>query len=238
MNTFVEGIQWLFDPANWQGPNGIAVRLVEQLWLTFASVVIACAIAIPIGLWLGHTGKGGTLAINISNVGRAIPVFAVLSILILTPLRFSIWSTIVALVLFAIPPVLTNTYVGMREVDRDVVDAATGMGMRGSQLLRKVEVPLAMPLLLNGVRLASVQVVATATIAALVAGPGLGRIITAGFARQDIVQVIGGAILVALLALLIEGLMELLQRRTDPLRRAGRVASRQMPEAVDAVTGS
>jgi osmoprotectant transport system permease protein len=172
------------------------------------------------------------------GVGRAIPVFAVLSILVLTPLRFSIWSTIIALVLFGIPPVLTNTYVGIREVDRDVVDAARGMGMDGLQLLRKVELPLAMPLLMNGVRLAAVQVVATATIAALVAGPGLGRIITSGFRRQDLPQVIGGAILVALLALVVEGLMELVQRRLDPIRRGTGDSSRQMPDAVDAVTGS
>lgn len=238
MNAFIDGIRWLLDPANWPGPDGIAARLAEQLWLTVASVFLACLIAIPIGLWLGHIGKGGTLAINVSNVGRAIPVFAVLSILVLTPLRFSIWSTIIALVLFAIPPVLTNTYVGIREVDRDVVDAARGMGMDGLQLLRKVEVPLAMPLLMNGIRLAAVQVVATATIAALVAGPGLGRIITSGFARQDLPQVIGGAILVALLALAVEGLMELFQRRIDPVRRVGRGDSRQMPEALDAVTGS
>src|SRR5215204_2377735 len=129
MQTFLEGIAWLFQPENWQGPNGIATRLAEHLWLTAVSVLIACAVAIPIGLWLGHMGKGGALAINVSNVGRAVPVFAVLSILILTPLRFSVWSTVIALVLFAIPPVLTNTYVGMREVDRDVVDAASGMGM-------------------------------------------------------------------------------------------------------------
>ncbi len=238
MNTFIDGIQWIFDPQHWQGPNGIGVRLVEQLWLTVATMVITCVIAIPIGLWLGHTGKGGALAINISNIGRAIPVFAVLSILILTPLRFSIWSTIIALVLFAIPPVLTNTYVGMREVDRDVVDAARGMGMDGRQMLRKVELPLAVPLLMNGIRLATVQVVATATIAALVAGPGLGRIITSGFRRVDLPQVIGGAILVALLALAVEGLMEWSQHRLDPFRRATRGGSRQMPDAVDAVTGS
>lgn len=239
MNTFIDGIRWIFDPANWRGLNGIGVRLTEHLWLTVVSVIIACVIAIPVGLWLGHVGKGGTLAINISNVGRAIPVFAVLSILILTPLRFSVWSTIIALVLFAIPPVLTNTYVGMREVDRDVVDAARGMGMDGRQLLSKAELPLATPLLMNGVRLAAVQVVATATIAALVAGPGLGRIITNGFARRDVPQVIGGAILVAVLALAVEGLMELLRRRLDPVwRRAGRGGYRHMPDAVEAVTGS
>ncbi|MBD0292707.1 MAG: ABC transporter permease [Jiangellaceae bacterium] len=238
METFVDGIAWLFDSANWQGPNGVAVRLVEHVWLTVASVLIACALAIPVGLWLGHIGKGGALAINVSNVGRAVPVFAVLSILILTPLRFSVWSTIIALVLFAIPPVLTNTYVGMREVDRDVVDVARGMGMDGGQLLRVVELPLALPLLTNGVRLAAVQVVATATIAALVGGGGLGRIITSGFGRRDLPQIVAGAILVGVLALLVEGLMELVQRRFDPLRRARRAESRAGSDAVAAVTGS
>jgi osmoprotectant transport system permease protein len=238
MGALAEGIQWLFDPENWQGSAGIPARLFEHLGYTFAAMVIACVIAIPIGLWLGHVGKGGSLAINISNVGRAVPTLAVLVLLFLSPLGRSPWSTIFALVLFAIPPILTNTYVGMREVDRDAVDAARGMGMSGKQLLGKVELPLAMPLLMNGVRLAAVQVIATATIAALVAGGGLGRIITSGFGRQDLPQVIGGAILVALLALAVELFMEWLQRRIDPLRRTGRVGSRHMPDAVDAVTGS
>jgi osmoprotectant transport system permease protein len=238
VGALVDGIQWLFDPENWQGGSGIPARLFEHLGYTLAAMVIACAIAIPVGLWLGHLGKGGSLAINISNVGRAVPTLAVLVLLFLSPLGRSPWSTILALVLFAIPPILTNTYVGMREVDRDAVDAARGMGMSGGQLLGKVELPLAMPLLMNGVRLAAVQVIATATIAALVAGGGLGRIITSGFGRQDLPQVIGGAILVALLALAVELFMEWLQRRIDPLRRAGRVSSRHMPDAVDAVTGS
>lgn len=238
MDVLVDAFGWLADPANWQGPDGVATRLVEHLQLTVASVAIACVIAIPIALWLGHIGKGGTLAINVSNVGRAVPTFAVLVLLFLTPLGLSVWSTIIALVLFAIPPILTNTYVGMREVDRDVVDAARGMGMDGTQLLGKVELPLAVPLLMNGVRLAAVQVVATATIAALVAGGGLGRIITNGFGRQDLPQIVAGAILVAALALAVEALMEWLQRRLDPMRRARRARMRRPPDVIEAVTGS
>jgi len=238
MDVLIDAVGWLTDPENWRGPDGVATRLIEHVQLTVVSVVIACVIAIPIALWLGHIGKGGTLAISVSNIGRAVPTFAVLVLLFLTPLGLSVWSTIIALVLFAIPPILTNTYVGMREVDRDVVDAARGMGMGGSQLMRKVELPLAVPLLMNGVRLAAVQVVATATIAALVAGGGLGRIITNGFGRQDLPQIVAGAILVAALALVVEALMEWLQRRLDPMRRARRAPVRRPPDVIEAVTGS
>jgi osmoprotectant transport system permease protein len=238
MDVLIDAFGWLTDPENWRGPDGVATRLIEHLQLTVASVVIACVIAIPIALWLGHIGRGGALAINVSNIGRAVPTFAVLVLLFLTPLGLSVWSTIIALVLFAIPPILTNTYVGMREVDRDVVDAARGMGMGGTQLMRKVELPLAVPLLMNGVRLAAVQVVATATIAALVAGGGLGRIITNGFGRQDLPQIVAGAILVAALALVVEALMEWFQRRLDPMRRARRAPARRPPDVIEAVTGS
>jgi len=238
MDILIDAVGWLTDPENWRGPDGVATRLIEHVQLTVVSVVIACVIAIPIALWLGHIGKGGTLAISVSNIGRAVPTFAVLVLLFLTPLGLSVWSTIIALVLFAIPPILTNTYVGMREVDRDVVDAARGMGMGGTQLMRKVELPLAVPMLMNGVRLAAVQVVATATIAALVAGGGLGRIITNGFGRQDLPQIVAGAILVATLALVVEALMEWLQRRLDPMRRARRTPARRPPDAIEAVTGS
>lgn len=226
MGILIDAFGWLSDPVNWTGPDGVPTRLTEHVVLTIASVVIACAIAIPVGVWLGHIGRGATLAINISNVGRAVPTFAVLVLLFLTPLGLSIWSTIIALILFAIPPVLTNAYVGIREADRDAVEAARGMGMSGSQVLRTIELPLAVPLLMNGVRLAAVQVVATATIAALVAGGGLGRIITNGYGRQDLPQVIAGSILVALLALVVEGLMELLQRWVDPMRPARKHARR------------
>lgn len=234
MDLLREAIGWLTDPANWTGANGVVARTLEHLQLTVVSVLLACAVALPVALWLGHVGRGGTVAINISNVGRAVPTYAVLVLLFLTPLRLSIWTTIIALVLFAIPPILTNAYVGMRAVERDAVDAARGMGMGGLQLLRKVELPLAVPLIMNGIRLAAVQVVATATIAAFVAGPGLGRIITNGFGRQDYAQMVAGAILVAVLALLVEGVMELVLRLVDPLRRARRVSGARQASFTEA----
>jgi osmoprotectant transport system permease protein len=235
MDLLFDAFGWLADGANWQGSAGVPARLFEHLWLTAISMAIACAAALPVGLWLGHLGRGGTLAINISNVGRAVPTLAILVLLVLSPVGLSIWATILALVAFAVPPVLTNTYVGMREVDRDAVEAARGMGMSGLQLLRRVEAPLAVPLIMNGVRLATVQVVATATIAALVAGPGLGRIITAGFGRRDYPQMVAGAILVAVLALLIEVLMELLQRRVDPLRAARSTGAQPAAEVLPVI---
>jgi osmoprotectant transport system permease protein len=180
--------------------------------------------------WLGHLRRGGFLAVNVSNVGRAVPVFAVLLILALGPIgsgqlgpygRAGL-ATLVALVLFALPPLITNAYVGITEVDQDVVEAARGVGMSGAQVFRSVELPLAMPVVMTGIRIALVQVWATATIAALVAGPGLGRIITRGFANQATYQVVAGAVLVALGALLLEGVAVLAERLADPMRRVRR----------------
>jgi osmoprotectant transport system permease protein len=223
MNAVPQAWAWLTTRADWAGGDGISHRLGEHLYLTVVCLAIACALALPVALVLGHLGRGGALAINISNVGRAVPTFAVLVLLVLSPLgRDGQWPTVIALVLFAIPPVLTNAYVGMREVDRDVVESARGMGMTGSQLLLRVELPLAFPLIMTGVRTAAVQVVATATLAALPGGGGLGRLITAGFAQQHTYQVVGGALLVAALALLVEAVFVVLQRFTDPLRHRRR----------------
>ena len=227
MGWLFDAFGWLADGDNWGGSDGVATRLVEHVWLSVAAVVIACVLALPLAVWLGHIGRGGILAVNVTNIGRAVPTFAVLTLLALAPSPFGLntTSTLTALVLFALPPILTNTYVGMREVDPGAVDAARGMGMSGWEVVRRVELPLAVPLLMAGVRLAATQVVATATIAALVAGGGLGRIITAGYARQDQPQLVAGAIVVAILALGVEGLMELLQRVSDPMRRANRARS-------------
>ncbi|MFJ6569669.1 ABC transporter permease [Streptomyces sp. NPDC091292] len=213
MTTLTDSWHWLTDPAHWAGDNGIWHRLLQHLVLTVVCLVISCLIALPVALVLGHLGKGGALAVNISNIGRAVPTFAVLVLLLLTPLgQFGEGPTVVALVLFAVPPLLTNAYVGMREVDRDVVGAARGMGMTGGQMLWRVELPLAMPLVLNGVRIAAVQLVATATIAALAGGGGLGRIITAGFNLASTPQVVAGAFLVAVFALLVEAVFEITER--------------------------
>ncbi|MCX4831878.1 ABC transporter permease subunit [Streptomyces sp. NBC_01016] len=213
MNLLSDSWNWLADSAHWAGDNGVWHRLAQHVTLTVVCLVISCLIALPVALVLGHLGKGGALAVNIANVGRAVPTFAVLVLLLLTPFgQYSEGPTVVALVLFAVPPLLTNAYVGMRGVDREVVRAARGMGMTGRQMLFRVEVPLALPMIMNGVRIAAVQLVATATIAAIAGGGGLGRIITAGFNLASTPQVVAGAVLVAVFALVVEALFELAER--------------------------
>ncbi|MFF0434689.1 ABC transporter permease [Streptomyces sp. NPDC004327] len=220
MGVFADTWSWLTTGAHWSGESGVWHRLAEHLYVSGAALLLACAVALPLGLWLGHLGKGGALAVNVSNAGRAVPVFAVLALFMVSPLRNSgDVPTVIALVLFAIPPLLTHAYVGVREVDRAVVEAARGMGMSGGQLFREVELPLARPMLMTGLRSAAVQVVATATIAAMAGQGGLGRIITAGFSTYNTPQVVAGALLVALLALLVEALLvaadRLLGHRTE-----------------------
>ncbi|QEU96126.1 ABC transporter permease [Streptomyces kanamyceticus] len=213
MKTLGDAWAWLTDSAHWAGDDGIWHRLTQHLVLTVVCLLLSCLIALPIALVLGHLGRGGALAVNISNVGRAVPTFAVLVLLLLTPLgKWGEGPTVVALVLFAVPPLLTNAYVGMRGVDRSIVRAARGMGMTGRQMLWRVELPLALPLVLSGVRIAAVQLVATATIAALAGGGGIGRIITAGFNLASTAQVVAGAVLVAVFALLVEGVFEAAER--------------------------
>ncbi|MGW4982136.1 ABC transporter permease [Streptomyces mirabilis] len=213
MNALTGAWNWLGDPAHWSGDDGVWHRLAQHLVLTVVCLVISCLVALPVALVLGHLGKGGALAVNISNIGRAVPTFAVLVLLLLTPLgKWGEGPTVVALVLFAVPPLLTNAYVGMREVDRSVVRSARGMGMTGRQMLFHVELPLSLPMVMNGVRIAAVQLVATATIAALAGGGGLGRIITAGFNLASTPQVVAGAILVAVFALIVEGIFEIAER--------------------------
>ncbi|WP_129841670.1 ABC transporter permease subunit [Streptomyces sp. RFCAC02] len=222
MGAINDAWNWLTDGANWSGPAGITHRLAEHLQLTVLCLAVSCAIALPLALWLGHGGGrrfGGALAVNLSNAGRAVPTFAVLVVLTIGPLgRHGDLPTVIALVLFAVPPLLTNAYVGVSTADRDVVQAARGMGMTRGQLLARVEVPLAFPMIMTGVRTAAVQIVATATLAALPGGGGLGRIITAGFATYRTGQVVAGAVLVALLALAVEGVLVLAQRLLAPRR--------------------
>ncbi|MEJ7629373.1 MAG: ABC transporter permease subunit [Nocardioidaceae bacterium] len=225
-----DAFSYIFDGANWSGSEGMLTQLGQQLLLTVTALLVAVVLALPVALVLGHLGRGGFLAINVSNVGRAIPTFAVLILLSVGPLGTNVLgpygraglATLVALTLFALPPIITNTYVGMREVDKDTVEAAKGMGMKGTQLFFAVELPLAMPLILTGLRLALVQVWATATIAALVAGPGLGNVITAGFYRSDYGKGLAGAIVVAAVAIMLEGIAALTERLANPMVRARR----------------
>jgi len=195
--------QWFTNPAHWQGPDGVPTRLGEHVLLSAESVLLGAAIALPVGIALGHYGRFGNLAINISNVGRAVPSFGILVI------AFQIFGLgdlpiILALTALAIPPMVTNSYVALREVDPDIRDAARGMGYRELAQLLHVELPLAVPLIMAGVRTSAVQVVATATLAALIAGGGFGRYIVDGFAQLNYPMTIAGALLVALLALATE----------------------------------
>ncbi|MEV2252221.1 ABC transporter permease [Streptomyces sp. NPDC050147] len=225
MNAITGAYDWLTTAANWQGEKGVWHRLAEHLYFSGVCLAVACLIALPIALYLGHIGKGGALAVNISNIGRAVPTLAVLVLLTLTPLgEHGDIPTLIALVLFAVPPLLTNAYIGMREVDRAVVEAARGMGMSGRQLFARVELPLAYPLVMTGVRSAGVQVVATATLAAMAGEGGLGRIITAGFNLQNTPQVVAGAVLVALLALFVEVVLVVVGKVFSPMRGRSRVA--------------
>ncbi|MFD3540383.1 ABC transporter permease [Streptomyces sp. NPDC058662] len=223
MGVLGEAWNWLADGANWAGESGVWHRLGEHVYVSGIALALACALALPLGLYLGHLGRGGTLAVNVSNIGRAVPVFAVLALFMVSPLRNTGYlPTVAALVLFAIPPLLTNAYVGMREVDRAVVEAARGMGMSGTQLFFRVELPLARGLVMTGLRSGAVQVIATATIAAMVGQGGLGRIITAGFNTYNTAQVVAGALLVAALALLVEGALVAADRLLLPRPAASR----------------
>jgi osmoprotectant transport system permease protein len=204
MSAFGNAVLYLNDPFNWTRPGGILDLLVEHLVISAAAVLLAALVAIPSGVLLGRSGRGAGGIVVLSNVSRAVPTLALLTVFAVTPIGFSDAATVLALAVFAVPPMLTNTFVGFREVDRDVREAARAMGMSRGQLLARVEFPLAVPLVMTGVRTAGVQVVATATLAALVGGGGLGRIINLCFGQQDLGQILAGAVVVAALALLTE----------------------------------
>ncbi|HQR26524.1 MAG TPA: ABC transporter permease subunit [Nocardioides sp.] len=226
VNVLGNAFGYLADPANWTGPEGIWALLAQQLLISVTALGLALLLGLPVALWLGHLGRGGFLAINISNVGRAIPTYALLALLVIAdwpgtatfgPYGRAGLATLIALAAFALPPIITHAYVAVREVPEEVRESARGMGMSGRQLFTRVELPLALPLVATGIRLALVQVWATATIAALVAGPGLGRVITDGFANTDYGKGVAGAIVVAAVALVLEAGGSLLQRWADPL---------------------
>jgi osmoprotectant transport system permease protein len=233
----IEIIEWFGNPATWQGPTGIPARLTEHVWISVVSIAAATLVALPIGLYIGHTGRGANLAINIASVGRAVPSYAILVMVLpvslaLAPtlgyspsLGLTFIPTFTAMVLLSIPPILVNTYAGLRSVDRDLVEAARGMGMRESQILRSVEVPIAAPVIIGGFRTATLNVIATATIGAVVAFGGLGRYIIDGRLKgiQGTGELLGGAILVGALAIGVDLALAGLQRAVAS--RAERAAS-------------
>ena len=220
MNYFREGIVWLNDPLNWTNPGGLLDRLQEHLSISFWAVLLGCAVGWPIGIWLGHRGRGGAVVVTVANLTLAIPILAMLTILPLTPLGFGKPPVVVALAVFAVPPLLANAFTGLRSIDPETREAARGMGLSGGQLLRQVELPLAVPYLAAGLRTAAVQVVATAALAAFVNGGGLGEIISAGFgigmSNGGGGQIVAGGLVVAALALIVEGLLAVVQRLVTP----------------------
>ncbi|GGK56225.1 ABC transporter permease [Ornithinimicrobium pekingense] len=210
--------EWLVDPASWSGPGGILAQSLAHLRYSFIALLVAALVAVPVGLWVGHTGRGRWLAVNIAGAFRAIPSLGVLfvAVLLLLPrlrgeLAFELPALIV-LVLLAVPPILSGTYAGVQATDPAARDAARGMGMTGAQVLRQVEVPGAMPLIMSGLRAAMLQIIGTATIAAVVGMGGLGRFLIDGQASRDYAQMAGGALVVAALALAVDQALALVQR--------------------------
>ena len=219
MNLLGDVARWFTDPAHYQGTDAIQTRILEHLEVSGLAVLVGLLVALPAGLYLGHTGRFAFVAVNVANIGRAIPSLAAIALAI--PIAGTLlgvqhglgfWPTFFALIPLAIPPILTNAYVAVRGVDRDVIEAARGMGVGEVGILRRIEIPLALPLILAGIRTAAVNVIATATLGALVAFGGLGRYIVDGLALQEYDRLFAGALLVALLAIAVEVALSTFER--------------------------
>lgn len=236
MSAVVDTWSWLTTASHYGGRDGVPTRVGQHLEITLASVGLGAAVALPLGLVLGHLRRGGLLVVSVANAGRAIPTFGLLVLFAVGPFGIGLTSAIAALSVFSVPPMLTNAYTGMTGVDRDVVESARGMGMRERQLLLRVELPLALPLVAAGLRTATVQVIATATLAAYVGTGGLGRYIFDGYGRQDYALVYAGVVLVGLLAVLAEYGLGVLQRLLTPGR--GRLSLRSRAERRPVAAGA
>ncbi|RJS45116.1 ABC transporter permease [Nocardioides cavernaquae] len=210
-SVFVEAADWLADPVHWSGVDGIPHRLLEHVGYSALTVAIASVVALPLGLWIGHTGRFRGFAIALTGAVRALPTLGLLTLAVLW-VGIGLTAPIVALVVLAIPPLLAGAYAGIEAVDRRTVDAARAQGMTEWQVLARVEVPLALPLILGGVRSAVLQVVATATIAAYIGLGGLGRYLIDGVAVRDYPQTLSGSLVVVLLALVLDGAFAVVQR--------------------------
>lgn len=215
MNLVLEAIAWIVDPANWTGPGSIPLRIWEHLWVAALVLVIASVIALPIGMLIGHTGRGKQFAVMTSGGLRALPTLGALTL-------FGLWlgiglpAPVIALVILAIPPLLAGAYAGFESVDRRTIDAARAVGMNESQVVGKVELPLSLPIVVGGIRSASLQIIATAILAAYIADFGLGRPIFEGLRTRDYGEMLGASILVIILALVVDGAFALTQRLVVP----------------------
>ena len=236
------------DPAHWTGTTGIPNRLWEHLVISGLAVLVATIIGLPLGLWIGHTGRFANVAINLANIGRAVPSYAILVMVLpvtlaLAPvlgyspsLGLNTLPILISMTLLAIPPILVNAYAGLRAVDRELIEAARGMGMRERQILRGIELPVASSVIVGGFRTATLSVIATATIGAILAGGGLGRLIFDGL-NQGLAgrsSIYAGAILVTVLAVVVDLALAVVQRRLTPVAlrkpRVGSAALKQLAE--------
>jgi osmoprotectant transport system permease protein len=243
-------IGFFLDPAHWEGTTGIPNRLFEHLVISGIAVLVATAIAIPVGLYVGHTNRGSSLAINLANIGRAVPSYAMMVIILPITLYLAdvfhydatfgltFLPIFLAMMFLAIPPLLVSTYAGLRSVERDLIEAGRGMGLTERQILTRIELPIASPIIVGGFRTATLQVIATATIGAILGGGGLGRFIFDGL-NQGLAgrtSIYAGAIMVAALAIGVDAILAYLQRRLTPralLAPRGPGVSRPGPVAAD-----
>lgn len=240
-DPFSQGWQWLSDPANWQGASGIPTRVVEHLGYTSLTLAISLAIAIPIGLYVGHTGRGRVVVVSMAGMLRALPTLGIMTLFaLIATSTLSLLPAIWSLVLLAVPPILTGTYAGISAVNRELVDSARAMGMREPQILFGVEVPNGLPVMLGGLRSAVLQVVSTVAVVAFISLGGLGRFIIDGLAVQDYGQVLGGAVVIAAVAIVLDGLLALLQRAvvSPGLRQGKTVQERPGTDSEAALTNS
>ena len=234
MDFLAEVAAWFTDSASWSGRDAISARVGEHLALSGVSLLAGLAIALPLGLFIGHTRRWAGAVVAITNVGRAVPSVGILGLALPITLQLG-WGigvppTLLALTVLAIPPIVLNAYVGIRDVEPELVEAARGMGMREAQVLRRLELPIALPVILAGVRTASIQVIATATLGAILSTGGLGRFIVDGFAQQDYPEMFGGALLVMALALTSEALFGWAQRRAVSPGLRGTTIAGVLPE--------
>jgi osmoprotectant transport system permease protein len=228
---------WFADPATWSGRDGIPTRLWEHLWISAVALAGSVGIGLPLGLLIGHTGRFAGPVVAVANIGRAVPSLGLmgLAFLLLLPLGLGVGpvSVIAALVALGIPPIIVNTYAGMREVDRELLEAGRGMGMREGELLQRLEIPIALPVILAGIRTSAVQIVATATLAPVFGGGTLGQLIYIGFNVGDQVRIVGGALIVAALSIGTELAFAAIQRAgTSPGLRGRRVPAPTEPAQV------
>jgi osmoprotectant transport system permease protein len=232
--------RWFADPAHWQGPAGVPARILDHILMSVMALGVAAVIGLAVGIWVGHTRRWAGVAVNVANIGRALPTIAVMAIVLPVTAAFDsdngfkVYPAVIGLIFLAVPPILVNGYAGVSGVDGDIVEAGRAMGMRGREVLWNIEIPLALPVIVTGIRSATSQVIATATLAALFGGPGLGRYLVEGYAQLDYPMMFAGVILVGALFLVIEAGFGMAERLLTPagIRRQANFAPNGEPAPV------